>query len=109
MARKNNKKSFTDIPKEIKDNIHHKNLNLVDKVNTWQEYPNVKDLLCTKCGTKYEGKIKGLKVYLCCPNCGHYTSKIPKVVLQANFNSKLTVLLKNKKNNLRFIEKLKDY
>lgn len=102
--RKNSK-----ITPEVEEKIKNKNYGLLEKINVWQTYPKLKSLTCEKCSTKVIGKIKGFKVLLECPNCGHISKNIPKEVLQANFNSKLSILLKNKERNNRFIEKLKDY
>jgi Zn ribbon nucleic-acid-binding protein len=102
-------KNRSKINKEIKEEINSKNKDLLQKIKTWQEYPNLKRITCEKCHTEVAATVKGLKVLLECPKCGHTTKNIPKEVLQANFNKKLSVLLKNKQTNSHFINKLEKY
>jgi hypothetical protein len=93
----------------FRDRAEKKNNTVINKINTWQKCSKLTKLACDKClSTKVDPIIKGPKVHLKCLTCSHISGDIPNYVLQANFNSKLAVLVRNKENS-QVLKKLQDF
>lgn len=77
---------YMDTPshKFTPEEIQKRNKNLIDKINTWQEFRYIKSLICQRdgCGCPLVAKEYKMKVILQCPKCKAIQAYIPKSVMQ---------------------------
>lgn len=92
-----------------KDKLERKNSGIINKINNWQKCSKLTKLACNYClSTNITPVIKNSKVCLKCSSCSQLSIDIPNYILQANFNSKLAVLMRNKENS-QVLKKLEDF